>query len=146
MKIRHYPIFDTKVVEDLYTKKDGVPVSYVCTTGREKDTYARDIFYRETPHPTFGNRYFGLYHDQERLLYNTSHLMISAADWVEDLKFDMIKSEGWYFYSSHRWDMVNTAVGSIDGGRAYTRLGGSVIPKVETFVVRNGKFVGKTDE
>jgi hypothetical protein len=74
-------------------------------------------------------------------------LLIGSADWVEDLKFDMIKSDGWYFYSSHRWDMVNTAVGSIDGGRAYTRLGFSLItPKVETFVVRNGKFVAEYTE
>lgn len=142
MKIRHYSIFDTKAVEDLYTKKDGVPVTYVCTTGRENDTYARDIFYRETPHPKFGNKYFCLYRNPNPESKGT--LLIGSADWVEDLKFDMIKSEGWYFYSSHRWDMVNTAVGFIDGGRAYTRLGFSVItPRVETFVVRSGKFVAR---
>jgi hypothetical protein len=56
----------------------------------------------------------------------------------------MIKSEGYWFYSSHRHDMVTTAVGFIDGGRAYTRLGGSIVPKATSFVVRNGKFVEKT--
>lgn len=144
MKIRHYPIFHTKAVEDLYTKKDGVSITYVCTTGRENDTYARDIFYRETPHPKFGNKYFCLYRNPDPASDGT--LLIGSADWVEDLKFDMLKSEGWYFYSSHRWDMVNTAVGSIDGGRAYTRLGGVTIPKAETFVVRSGKFVGAVNE
>jgi hypothetical protein len=141
MKIRHYPIFNTETVEDLYSQKDGVPVSYVCTTGRENETYARDIFYRSTPHPKFGNKYFCLYHNPDPASGGT--LLIGSADWVEDLTFDMIKSEGYWFYSSHRWDMVTTAVGSIDGGRAYTRLGGSVIPKTTSFVVRSGKFVEK---
>jgi hypothetical protein len=141
INIRHYPLFDTKEVEELYSQKDGVPVTYVCTTGRENDTYARDIFYRDTPHPKFGNKYFGLFH--HRL---DATLLINSADWVEDLTFDMIQSEGWYYYSSHRWDMVNTAVGFIDGGRAYTRVGGSIVPKYETFVVRNGQFVMASNE
>lgn len=141
MQIRHYPLFDTEKVEELYSKKDGVPVTYVCTTGRKNDTYARDIFYRDTPHPVFGNKYFGL-------LYHpiTHKLLISSADWVEDLTFDIIQSEGWYYYSSHRHDMVTTINGFIDGGRDYTRVGGSAIPTVEGFVVRNGKFERKSDE
>ena len=134
-------MFDTKVVEEIYFKKDGVPITYVCTSGDKNSTYAVDIFYRETPHPKFANRYFGLYNNQDARLYAVAQVMICSADWVEDLTFDMIKSEGWWYYSSHRHDMVNTAVGFIDGGRAYTRLGGSVIPKATTFVVRNGKFL-----
>jgi hypothetical protein len=141
MQIKHYPLFNSKKVEELYTKKDGVPVAYVCTTGRVGNAYAGDIFYSDTPHPKFGNRYFNLFYHPI-----THKLLISSADWVEDLTFDMIQSEGWYYYSSHRHDMVTTTSGFIDGGRDYTRLGGSVIPKVETFVVRNGKFERKLDE
>lgn len=146
MQVRHYPRFDTKKVEQLYTEKDAVPVTYVCTTGRENDTYARDIFYRETPHPKFGNRYFGLHYGTYPTLDDKPALYIADADWVEDLTFAMIQSEGWYYYSSHRHDMVNTAVGFIDGGRAYTRVGGNPIPNVETFVVRNGQFERKVNE
>jgi hypothetical protein len=141
MQIKHYPLFDTNKVAELYSKKDGVPVTYVCTTGRQLSNGALDVFYRETPHPIFGNKYFALYRD-----HLDDRLFITAADWVEDLTFAMIQSEGWYYYSSHRHDMVNTASGFIDGGRDYTRLGGSVVPKVETFVVRNGKFERKVDE
>lgn len=136
MKIRHHPTFDTKAVEDIYTKKDGVPVSYVCTSGNKSSVVAMDIFYRATPHPKFGNRYLGLFSSIEH-----QGIMVTGADWIEDLTFGMIKSEGYWHYSSHRWDMVQTAVGFIDGGREYVRLGGSTIPKVKTFVVRNGQFV-----
>ena len=144
MKIRHYPLFDTKAAEEIYCKKDGVPVTYVCTTGKKESTVAADILYRDTPHPVYGNKYFCLYHSQHEDF--VGRLMIAGADWVEDLTFDMIKSEGYYYYSSHRHDMVTTSVGFIDGGRSYTRLGGSVIPKVTSFVVRNGKFVERLDE
>jgi hypothetical protein len=62
MTILHHPIFDIAKVEALYSEKDGVPVRYVCTSAPNKSaTYAVDIFYRETPHPEFGNHYFGLY-------------------------------------------------------------------------------------
>jgi hypothetical protein len=136
MNIRHFPIFNTKNTETIYSEKDGVPVTYVCTTGKEQDAYARDIFYRETPHPKFGNKYFSLF-------FCDGKFLISDADWVEELTFDMIQSGGWYYYSSHRQDMVNTNVGFIDGGRAYTRLGGIPIPIVESFVIRKGKFEKK---
>ena len=146
MKIQHRSLFDTKVAEALYTKKDGVPVSYVCTSGSKHSTYAMDIFYRETPHPKFGNRYFGLFYDQDTRLMANPRIMITTADWVEDLTFGMIKSEGYWHYSSHRWDMVQTGVGFIDGGREYVRLGGNPVPVATVFVVRDGKFVEKTDD
>ena len=38
-----------------------VPISYVCTSAvTEHAANAYDIFYRETPHPEFGNFYFGV--------------------------------------------------------------------------------------
>lgn len=144
MEIMHYPLFDTKAAEEIYSEKDGVPVTYVCTTGTKESTVAADVFYRDTPHPKFGNRYFCLYHSG--LEKFPGGIAIAGADWIEALTFDMIKSEGCWYYSSHRHDMVNTAVGFIDGGRSYTRLGGSVMPKAKSFVVRNGKFVEKSSE
>lgn len=136
MKIQHRSLFDTKTAEEIYSKKDGVPVKYVCTSGDKHSTYAMDIFYRETPHPQFGNHYFGLYHSNRY-----QGLAITAADWVEDLTFGMIKSEGYWHYSSHRHDIVQTGVGFIDGGRECVRLGGNPVLTVKMFVVRNGQFV-----
>lgn len=145
MKIQHRSLFDTKTAEEIYSKKDGVPVKYVCTSGSKHSTYAMDIFYREKPHPEFGNRYFGLYSSK----YATdleNRFYITTADWIEDLTFAMIYADDKWHYSSHRWDMVQTSVGFIDGGREYTRLGGNTIPKATTFVVRDGKFMEKSDE
>ena len=62
MNIQHSPLFDTAKVEQLYTEKDGVLVKYVCTSAAYSTAeFAADIFYRETPHPVFGNYYFALY-------------------------------------------------------------------------------------
>ena len=56
--IKHEPHFDTEKIIEHYTKKDGVPVTYVCTSALGNEAQAMDIFFRETPHPEFGNRYF----------------------------------------------------------------------------------------
>lgn len=130
----HNPIFDTKAIEEIYSAKDGVPVTYVCSSAKSNESYAWDIFYRETPHPEFGNRYFGLY--TQKLLGPT----ISNADWVEELTFDSIECDGVIYYSKHRHDFVQTNVGFIDGGRAYTRVGGNPVPKVTPYKVINGKM------
>ena len=60
MNIQHSPLFNIKKAEELYTEKDGVEVKYVCTTDLRNSDIPADIFYRETPHPEFGNYYFGL--------------------------------------------------------------------------------------
>ena len=57
--IKHEPLFDTQKVCEHYTEKDGVPITYVCTSALGNEAWAMDIFYRETPHPEFGNHYFG---------------------------------------------------------------------------------------
>ena len=140
MNINHRPIFNTDVVIDHYTKKDGVEISYVCTSALGGKASAMDIFYRETPHPEFGNRYFGLYHKGD-------HVMICNADLVENLEFDTVLVNGQYHYSQHRHDFhtVGSASGSvsIDGGRAYTRLVGDIHAERALFVVRDGRFVRK---
>ena len=59
--VKHAPVFDTKKAISYYENKDGVPIKYVCTTDLLASDLPVDIFYRKTPHPEFGNRYFGLY-------------------------------------------------------------------------------------
>ena len=99
MNIQHSPLFDTAKVEAHYTEKDGADVKYVCTSALGSQDFATDVFYRATPHPEFGNRYFGLYHDHMR-----GHMMITNADQIESLDFGMIESKGKYYYSQHRHD------------------------------------------
>lgn len=140
--IKHHPIFDTRRVIDVYSKKDGVPIYYVCTTALDHGTTAGDVFFRETPHPEFGNRYFQLFYRQE-LDHVTPTLMIRNADIVEDLNFDMIKgAEGWE-YSQHRHDfreVPGTGL-AIDGGRSYCRLvGNNMGHEPRSFQVINGKM------
>lgn len=136
MKINHRPMVNTEKVCKNYTEKDGVLVTYVCTSALGGEAEAMDIFYRETPHPEFGNKYFGLYWSQY-----SSHLMIANADRVEEVSFDMIQdSDGQYHYSQHRHDFYTVGDTSLDGGRAYTRLGGNIKFSFQKFVVRSGLF------
>lgn len=132
--IHHNSVFDTNAIEEIYTEKDGVPVKYVCSTAKGYEGYSWDIFYRETPHPAFTNKYFGLFTQK------LTGPCITNADWVEYLMFDMIECNGIYYYSRHRHDFVQTNCGAIDGGRAYTRLIGSPTPKTTQFKVVNGNM------
>ena len=133
MDIKHYPLFKTETVEEHYSKKDGVPVKYVCTTDLNASDVPVDVFYRATPHPEFGNRYFGLYVD-----YIRDHLMITNADVVETYEFGMIECDKTWYYSQSHHDCKFLSNGEmIDGGRVYIR---SSVPSV-VCVVKNGEFV-----
>lgn len=135
MNIQHYPLLDTAKVEKHYSLKDGVEVKYVCTSAvQEHAAFAADIFYRATPHPEFGNRYFGLYHN---LYADDAVVMITNADCVENFEFGMIEVDGKYYYSQHRHDYKAMGDKMIDGGRSYMRSGG----KVDVFKIQDGKFV-----
>ena len=130
MNVKHAPLFDTKKIEEIYTKKDGVTVTYVCTTDLNNSDVPFDIFYRETPHPEFGNRYFGIGYVRESV-------MIIGADRVELYDFGMIQDndgDWWYSQSHHECHMIDGKM--IDGGRAYIRGNG-----FEVFKVKNGKLV-----
>ena len=135
MNIQHDPLFDTAKVEKLYTEKDGVEVKYVCTTAiQEHAEWAADVFYRATPHPQFGNRYFALYYSPM-----SGNLMITNADRVEDFEFGMIEdADGKYYYSQHRHDYKVIEDKMIDGGRSYIRSSGG---RVDVFKIQDGKFV-----
>src|SRR6056300_434802 len=142
MKIHHRPILDTARVEKLYSEKDGVPVKYVCTSAPNLNaTYAADIFYRETPHPKFGNRYFGLYFRSTGPKEEQRQLLITNADMIEDLEFGMKEHNGEWHYSQHRHDFYTIGDVSLDGGRAYFRCVGNVNKPTKFLRVKDGEFV-----
>jgi hypothetical protein len=135
--IKHCPITNTEKVCELYSEKDGVPIKHVCTT--EFNNAIADVFYRETPHPEFGNKYFAI-------LFRNDKPYIANADQVENLTFGMVENdEGNLEYSVHRHDYKSFDNGNmIDGGRDYIRSSG----KVKVFVIRDGvmKHFGANDE
>jgi hypothetical protein len=132
--IKHHPIFDTEKVIDHYSKKDGVPIKYVCTSAKDSSEWAGDIFYRGTPHPEFGNRYFMLYDHFE------VGVIITSADTIENVEFTMVEGPQGWEYSQHRHDFRSVGNVAIDGGRAYTRLVGDINVPTKTFYVKNGEF------
>jgi len=131
MNIKHNPRFDTKKVIEHYEQKDGVPITYVCTTDIYNSDLPIDVFFRESPHPEFGNRYFGL-------CIRNGTTYISNADKIEELEFGVVENDaGELEYSQSHHDYKSFKNGNmIDGGRAYIRSNGC-----ETvYVVRDGKF------
>lgn len=133
--VNHAPVFDTEKVVSIYEKKDGVPIKYVCTTDLQASDLPVDIFYREDPHPEFGNRYFGLYRNPYS---EDARIVITNADIVEKYAFGMIKDkEGMMWYSQCHHDCLFIDGAMIDGGRQYVR--GSNISGIYKLV--NGEFV-----
>ena len=131
MNIQHEPLFDTAKLEEHYTEKDGVEVKYVCTSDLRVSDIPMDIFYRETPHPEFGNRYFGVYKHPV-----TNDIFITNADEIESFEFGMIENEGKYYYSQSHHDYKSIGGKMIDGGRAYIRSSGGAV----TMHIKNGRF------
>ena len=137
MDIKHAPVFDRDKIIEHYTKKDGVPIKYVCTTDLKASDVPVDIFYRETPHPEFGNRYFGLYINRYS---NNATIMITNADIVEDYEFGMIQDkDNYWWYSQSHHDCLFIDGKMIDGGRQYIRHTGEAV----VFRVKDGEFVEK---
>lgn len=139
MNIAHRPIFDREKIIEHYSGKDGVPVKYVCTSALGSESQAMDIFYRDTPHPEFGNRYFGLY-------WNTpigakGMMMITNADKIEDAEFGMVEVDGQLHYSQHRHDYYSVGGVAVDGGRAYFRRAGDLTVPAKFLKVKDGEFV-----
>lgn len=138
MTIKHYPVFPTEKVIEHYSNKDGVPVKYVCTTDIKRSDMPVDIFYRETPHPEFSNRYFGLFYDP------AERVMITNADLVEEFEFGMVENDvGDLEYSQSHHDYKLFENGNmIDGGRQYIRssLG------CDVYRIKDGEFVKDSDD
>lgn len=140
MNIQHNPILNVEKAAQLYSEKDGVDVRYVCTSATSAHAaHAADIFYRATPHPEFGNRYFGLYYDLD------DYLMITNADAVENLDFDMVEVEGVLHYSQHRHDYRCVGGVCIDGGRSYLKRSGDLRLPVVRLKLKDGEFVNAED-
>ena len=136
MNIKHRPILDIERVTEHFTAKDGVEITYVCTTDLKASDSPVDVFYRETAHPEFGNHYFGLFYDHYR-----DNTMICSADMIEELEFGMVLNDAdEYEYSQSHHDYKQFENGNmIDGGRAYVRSSGSVV----MMRVIKGKFIAK---
>lgn len=136
MKIKHFPITNTDKVCEHYSKKDGVPVTYVCTTDFRRSDRPVDIFYRETPHPEFGNKYFGIGVD-----YDSGDYIIFNADPVEDLSFGCVEDDDNDLqYSQYHHDYKSFDNGNmIDGGRSYIRFSG----RADIYIVRDGNMQKK---
>jgi len=133
MTIKHHPNFNTQEVEQKYSERDGVAVKYVCTTDLKASDVPVDVFYRESPHPEFGNRYFGLYYDHYR-----DCVMICNADMVETFEFGMVENDsGEFEYSQSHHDYKRFDNGNmIDGGRQYIRSGkGATVMRVKDGVL-----------
>lgn len=130
MIIKHYPLTNTSQVEKVYSEKDGVPVKHVCST--EFRDFVADVFYRETPHPDFGNKYFAI-------LFRDDIPYVANADQIENFTFGMVENDdGQLEYSQSRHDYKSFENGNmIDGGRDYIRSSG----KVKIFVVKDGKMI-----
>ena len=141
MNINHRPILDIKRVCELYSEKDGVPVTYVCTSAIQSEAQAMDIFYRETPHPEFGNRYFGLYRNPS--FSSDGTIMITNADKIEEAEFGMVEGPNGWEYSQHRHDYRQVGNCAVDGGRAYFRRVGDLSVPVKYFAVKDGNFEEK---
>lgn len=140
MNIQHNPLVNIEKVIKLYSEKDGVDIKYVCTTdGISYDNCQVDIFYRDTPHPEFGNRYFGIYKHPLKDM-----IMICGADRVEELQFAMIEDDsGKLHYSSYRHDYRVLMNGKmIDGGRAYIRTN----TEVKVLKIKDGEFISTQSE
>ena len=135
MMIKHESLFDTQKVCELFSKQDGVPITYVCTSALGDEVQAMDIFFRETPHPEFGNRYFGIYYHPMSV-----NLVITNADRIESVEFGLIEDDaGDLQYSAHRHDYKLFENGNmIDGGRTHIK---SSMCEIKHYVVRNGEMV-----
>lgn len=136
MNIKHDSITNIKKCEEHFSNQDGVQVKYVCTSELTRSNVPMDIFYRETPHPEFGNKYFGIYYDRLR-----ESTMITNADDIENADFAMVNVDDEWHYSSYRHDFKQFTdkegnKKSIDGGRSYARGWG-----YDFFKVKDGNFV-----
>ena len=136
MNIKHHPLFDTNKICEHYSEKDGVTISYVCTTDLVASDVPVDVFYRKTPHPDFGNHYFGLYYDNIR-----DHTMICSADIVETFEFGLVENDDGeleYSQSHHDYKMFKNG-NMIDGGRQYIRSSKGA----DVYKIKDGKFTNE---
>lgn len=135
MKIKHQTIFKVSSLLEHFEKKEGVDIKHVCTTALDSGNKEWDVYYRETAHPKFGNKYFAVCSDGGESMF------IRGADLIEDLEFGMVKDDfGMWHYSAYRHDYKTIDGKTIDGGRAYTRGNGFTM-----FKVQDGEFINDSN-
>jgi hypothetical protein len=120
MDIKHSSVCkDTNKIAKHYSEKDGVLVKYVMTSDLDRPDDPVDIFYRDTPHPQFGNHYFAI-------SFKGEQAFIGNADKIDDETICCVKDdEGTLQYSQSQHDYRSFENGNmIDGGRAYCRRTG----------------------
>jgi len=134
MNIKHFPLFNTDVICKYYSQKDRVPIKYVCTTDFKMSDRPVDIFYRDSAHPKFGNKYFGI-----APTYENDDYVIFNADEIEDFTFGLVEDdEGNLQYSQYHHDYKIFENGNmIDGGRFYVRYSG----KISYYKVKDGEMI-----
>lgn len=137
--INHKPVFDISKIIDHYSEKDGTEIKYICTSEISGSNTPIDVFFRETPHPKFGNKYFGIYLDSI-----SNQTMITNADDIENDEFTMLEDDDKFYYSRYRHDFYRISeTKAIDGGRAYCRFIGDGCNdwKIITLRLINGQFI-----
>lgn len=135
--IKHETITEVDEICKYYSEKDGVPIRYVCTTDFDSShDDPADIFYRDTPHPEFGNKYFAL-----RVRF--AKVIIYNADAVDGLVFGLVEDDdGNLQYSHYHHDFKLFDNGNmIDGGRSYIKSN----CRVHVYQVKNGDMVPLTE-
>jgi hypothetical protein len=118
--IIHHPVFETKLISDYYTEKDGVVVLYVCTTELGPDNIPVDIFYRRKKAKGIESRYFGLFYSDQG-----EAMILEDAARITELEIPMVKDDdGNYRYSRQESERLDFANGNfVAGGRKVSYYG-----------------------
>jgi hypothetical protein len=112
----------------------------------EPAAQAADIFYREIPHPEFGNRYFGIFRATGYGAALEPQIMITNADVVESFVFGMIEGPNGWEYSQHRHDYRIVGDCAVDGGRSYFKRAGDLSVPTKFMKIVNGEFVDEKQD
>ena len=141
MKIHNEPrLFHEKmieVIEKKYNAKYVFESTLKSSSGNWLDQ-AFAIFYTEEPHP-HGSNYFGIGYDYgTRLIKSPPIVITNGISATED--FEGILFNGEVFYSRYCHDFRQYSNGLfVDGGRDYTRYGGSVLSECKRVKIRVNK-------
>lgn len=101
----------------------GTTLKYVCTCKLDNTNIATDIYYREPVLPGCQNRYIGIYLDPQ-----TSEIVTINTGTVGEFIFNLVSDGAGEF----QYDIVTNADNNLPHS-------------AKTFVVRDGRFVEKTN-
>lgn len=132
MNIKHTTITNIDKIIETYKNTEGVDVVYVCTTDIKYSDKPVDVFYREEKHPQFGNNYFGVSIDNDKI-------RVCNADVCTNCFFGVVENdEGMLEYSSSLSEGKTFENGNmIGGGRSKILSNGPV----DIFKIKDGQMV-----